>query len=507
MKIQLIATNCLLLLPASFLAADVVPACFFTDHAVVQADAPLPVWGTGEPDSRVTVSYAGASAETKADAAGKWRVVLPAVPGGTRGTMTFNGTTEVKDVVAGEVWFCSGQSNMYYPLRLNTDAAAEVTAATDADIRHFQIPANTSATPLDDTSLKDAAWKAASPESAGDFTAVGWFFARELRRELKVPVGLIHASWGGTAIEPWIPGSALEKYPRYPALLERKRLEIAGWPDTLTASARQVAEWEIEVAKAKAEGKTPPAKPWLPDPPESGHRMPSQLFNGMVHPVTAFPIRGTIWYQGESNADQGITEYADFQATLIRGWREAWNVGAFPFYFVQLPNWKNPYDPTGRNWAFFREAQAKTSELIDKTGMIVTLDLGDPDDIHPQDKRALGLRLARLALADTYGKPFITRAPALQKWEVDGNRVLLDFGDAAKDIVTRGDDLTGFEIAAADGVFQTARAVRDVGKIAVSHSAIAAPAHVRYAWTNSPVPSLFHRNGLPVAPFRTDSLK
>ena len=488
-------------------AAVIKPAAFFSDHAVVQADMPLPVWGTAEPASKVTVSFTGQSAETVVGSDGRWRVILPAIPAGTRGTMSFNQTTEVKDVVAGEVWFCSGQSNMYYPLRINTDAAGELATATDPDIRHFQISANTSATPLDDTSLKDTAWKPASPQTAGDFTATGYFFACELRRALRVPVGLIHASWGGTAIEPWIPGSVLEKHPGYPALLERKRLEIAGWPDVLKESARQISVWESQVAQAKAEGKDPPAKPWLPDPPESGHRMPSQLFNGMVHPVTAFPIRGSIWYQGESNADQGSAEYADFQATLIRGWREAWNVGAFPFYFVQLPNWKNPYDPTGRNWAFFREAQAKTSELIDKTGMIVTLDLGDPDDIHPQDKRALGLRLARLALADTYGKPFITRAPALQKWEVDGNRVLLDFGDAAKDIVTRGDDLTGFEIAAADGVFQTARAVRDVGKIAVSHSAIAAPAHVRYAWTNSPVPSLFHRNGLPVAPFRTDSLK
>jgi sialate O-acetylesterase len=507
MPIRPIASCCFFLLAAPSLPAEVTPACFFTEHAVVQADVPLPVWGTADPGKRVTVSYAGASAETMADAAGKWRVVLPAFPAGTRGTMTFNQTTEVKDVVAGEVWFCSGQSNMYYPLRLNTDAAGELATATDPDIRHFQVPANTSATPLDDTSLKDAAWKAASPETAGDFTATGYFFACELRRALRVPVGLIHASWGGTAIEPWIPGSVLEKHPGYPALLERKRLEIAGWPDVLKESARQIAEWESQVAKAKTEGKTPPAKPWLPDPPESGHRMPSQLFNGMVHPVTAFPLRGSIWYQGESNADQGIADYADFQATLIRGWREAWNVGAFPFYFVQLPNWKNPYDPTGRNWAFFREAQAKTPALVDKSGMIVTLDLGDPEDIHPQDKRALGLRLARLALADTYGKPFITRAPSLQKWEVAGNRVLLDFGDAAKDLVTRGDELTGFEIAAADGVFQTARAVRDDGIIAVSHSDMAAPAHVRYAWTNSPVPSLFHRNGLPVAPFRTDSLK
>jgi sialate O-acetylesterase len=277
----------------------------------------------------------------------------------------------------------------------------------------------------------------------------------------------------------------------------------------LKENARQLAAWEAEVAKASAEGKTPPAKPWLPDSPESGHRMPSQLFNGMVHPVTAFPIRGSIWYQGESNADQGIAEYADFQATLIRGWREAWGAGDFPFYFVQLPKWKNPYDASGRNWAFFREAQTKTLSLVKHSGMAVTIDLGDPDDIHPQDKREVGRRLARLALADSYGKSPVSRAPAMRGWKVEGDRIQLDIGDAAGELVTRGGpDLTGFEIAGADGAFLPARAaLEDGGKITVSHPALAAPAHVRYAWCNSPEPSLFHRDGMPVAPFRTDSFK
>ncbi len=497
-----------LLVPA--VQAAVVPAPVFGDYTVVQRGMPLPVWGTADPGEMVKVSFAGQSHETKAGADGNWQVIFAPLKGGARGNMVFSATNtvEAKDVVAGEVWFCSGQSNMGKDVGTSANAAAEIAAADLPDIRQFQVPPKPATEPQDASFLKGATWKPASPETVGKFTAAGYYFAKEIHRKFDVPVGIINSSWGGTRIQPWMPPEVLKADLGYEKMLEGKKAEIAAWPARKIELDQQLKDWEQQSATAKAEGREPPVKPWIPRPPDEGNNMPGQLYNGMIHPLVRFPIRGALWYQGESNAGGGVggaAEYTRLQMGMVEGWRKAWGIGDFPFYFVQLPNFIAA-DATGRSWAFFREGQEK-SLALKNTGMAVAIDIGDSNDIHPANKQEVGRRLARLAFARTYRQAGMAGSgPVFAGSSVQGDAIHVRFNHAEGGLVAKDPQaVTGFEIAAADGNFQPASANLQGDGVTVRSPEIKVPAFVRYAWINDPQAGLSNKEGLPLAPFRTDT--
>lgn len=505
----LLLTSCALLISGA--PAAVVPAPIFGDHAVVQRGISLPVWGTADPGERVKVSFAGQTHETKADAEGHWQVTFAPLKGGVRGTMVFTATNSLaaKDVVAGEVWFCSGQSNMGKDVGSSAGAAAEIAAADLPDIRQFWVPPKPATEPQVASFLKGATWKPAAPETVGKFTAAGYYFAKEVHRKFGVPVGIINSSWGGTKIQPWMPPEVLIADPGYEKMLEGKKAEIAAWPARKIELDQQLKDLEQKSATARAEGREPPAKPWIPRPPDEGNNMPGQLYNGMIHPLIRFPIRGALWYQGESNAGGGVggaAEYTRLQTSMVEGWRKAWDIGDFPFYFVQLPNFIAG-DITGRSWAFFREGQEK-SLALKNTGMAVAIDIGDSKDIHPANKQEVGRRLARLAFARTYRQAgIVDSGPVFASSAVRGDAIQVRFNHAEGGLVANDPQaITGFEIAAADGNFLPASASLEVDAVTVRTPEIKVPAYVRYAWINDPQVALSNKEGLPLAPFRTDAL-
>jgi sialate O-acetylesterase len=491
--------------------AEVTPAPFFTDQAVIQHGVPLPVWGTAEPGEKIEVAFGGQTLATTADSGGGWQVTFAPFPAHTRGSMSFkaSNTIEAKELVAGDVWFCSGQSNMQMAVSRVKDAESEIASAEWPDVRHFAVPLKASAEPSGDGFLKDVKWQAASAEYVANFTAVGYFFAREIHQKAAVPVGIINASWGGTPIHPWIPLATLRQDPVYEKIMAKKQAEIAAWPERKIKLDQEIRDWEQAVETAKAEGRVPPVRPWQPGVPSAGQYMPGQLDNGMVHPLIRFPIRGILWYQGESNANNGpggAAEYTHLQTLLIQGWRKAWGLDSLPFYFVQLPNHKAPNDATGVSWAYFREGQEKSLK-VPQTAMAVTIDIGDPDDVHPMNKQDVGHRLARLALAHTYGQEdSISDVPRFLSSNIKGKAIHLKFSDTRSGLILKsGQESSGFEIAAADLVFKPATVELD-GSIVVVRGPedMVKPRFVRYAWQNNPTVALITRDGLPLAPFRTD---
>lgn len=490
--------------------ANVTPSPLFTDHAVLQRDADVPVWGKADPGEKVTVSFAGQTVTTTADAQGGWSLSLKPIAAGVHDTLKVagNNVVEWKDVVTGDVWVCSGQSNMGLGVGAVTNAAAEVAAGDEPDIRQFGIPNKAALEPQPDTFLKSA-WQPANPTTVGRFTAAGYFFAREIHKQTGVPIGILHASWGGTRIQPWMSLETLKEYPGYQKLLEDKKAEIAAWPDRQRQLEEEQKSWPERAAAAKAAGQPLPPKPWNPGPPDSGRNMHTQLYNGMINPLTRYRIKGVLWYQGEGNAEggpAGAAEYTDLLTRLIGGWRKAWNQGDFPFYYAQLPNWNHPGDPSKQSWAFFREGQANVLSVAN-TGMAVLIDIGQSNDIHPKNKQEAGRRLALVALNGSYGKSLVVQGPRMASSRVDGNTIRVAFNDTEKGLVARGGPaVLGFELAGKDGKFHPADAKIDKDTVVVSSAQVPGPVFVRYAWTNDPRVNLYNGEGLPAAPFRTDKL-
>jgi len=512
----------MVLLPAAVtffmqsLYADIKPSPLFTDNAVLQRDSEVPVWGTAPAGESVTVDFAGQTRQTVADDQGRWEVRLAPMPANVKGNLTLRGKNVVvlTNLITGDVWLCSGQSNMEYPVNGVTNAAAEIAAANLPDIRQLKIPVNPSPEPQPDTYIK-ANWQPASPKTVSDFTAVGYFFAREIHKNLGVPIGIINSTLGGTRIEQWTPLEVLKTATAYPRILERRKGEMASWPARAKTFEAELKAWETNTAAARAAHQPEPQKPWSPGPPDAGRNMPAQLYNGMIHPLGHFPIKGVLWYQGESDADAnvGVVEtagYTDLQSRMIQTWRKDWQLGNFPFYFVQLPNWIAAYDPSKTSWAFFREAQANILK-VPNTGMAVTIDIGESGNVHPKNKQEVGRRLALIALAGTYGRPVVASGPVMSGCTVVGNTIRVDFDHADSGLRIRGDSpLSGFEIAVADGKFIPATAKLEQNAVVVSSPQIPQiqnPTWIRYAWVNDPSVNLFNGDGLPAAPFRTDTLK
>lgn len=491
--------------------ADVVPAFLFNDNAVLQRDKPIPVWGTADADEKVSVAFAGHTAATTADATGKWRIDLPALPANaTPANLVIKGrnTLTLANIVVGEVWLASGQSNMEQTVKETFDAAIDIPgSARFAMIRHIRTDYKTSYHPL---STGSGAWKVAGPDTTGDFTAVGYYFALALYEVLNVPVGIINSTRGASRLRTWVDPTTLKSDPAFVGVLEERAKKLADYPAIKAKLDADIAKWEADKAVAQVANKpftTPrPGYGWAGTPGGPDDQfMPSTLYNGMIHPLVPYALRGAIWYQGEGDAG-GHIGYARLFPALITGWRTLFGQGDFPFYWVQLSSYDSP---TGINSAFLREAQTKTLSLPN-TGQAISVDLGQKSNIHPQRKQEVGRRLARLALARTYGQKIRDTGPEVEKIEREGAgfRVRFKSPNGWRVVSAFVEPITGFELAGVDRVFKPAvAAIGDNNtSVLVTSAEVPEPVAVRYAWHDFTVPGLFHHDdGLPVAPFRSDN--
>lgn len=479
--------------------ADVRLPALLSDHLVLLAGAPVPVWGWAAPQENITVEMAGQKITAVAGADGTWRVNLQPLKAGAPLTLTVRGTNTlvVRDVLAGEVWLGSGQSNMGLQVKSAQNFAEEMAAAEQPEIRMFTVANQTALSPLDDCAGR---WEVCRPGAVGNFSAALYFFGRDLHRQLQVPVGLINSSWGGTPIQPWISLDVLKAYPGYADLLANKRKEIAAWPEKERKILADLKAWELAATRARAAGQPQPPKPWNPGPPDSGRFMPGQIYNAMIHPLLPCRLRGVVWYQGESNAgggENGAQDYTDLLTRLISSWRAAWDLGDLPFYYVQLPNYNN------HSWAWFREGQARVL-AVPHTGMAVTIDIGEADNIHPVNKQAVGHRLGLIALANVYRQKQTFQGPEFVGCEPAGAALKITFRHTDGGLVASAGALRGFQIAGADKKWQPAAAQIDGATVLVSSPVVAQPRAVRYDWSGNPDGNLYNGAGLPAMPFRTD---
>lgn len=442
-------------------------ASIFSDHMVLQRDMKLPIWGHAEPGAKVVVKFQEDEQEATADADGKWKVVVgPFDAGGPYELSVAAGddALSLDDVLVGEVWVASGQSNMEWPMTHTRDAKQEIAAANWPQIRFIDVPNVTAGKPQ--TSFETQGWQPATPDNIGSFSAVACFFARDLHKALDVPIGLIGCSWGGTPMEAWTSREALQSSPTFKPLVD---------------------------AQDKPPADAEPSKP-------IGPNEPSSLFNGMLSTVIPYGIRGAIWYQGEGNAGRHY-QYAELSKLMVADWRNRWGEGEFPFLLVQLA----AFEPGGDSWPFLREAQTQTTE-VPNVGMAVAIDIGDKTDIHPVNKQDVGARLALAARAVAYGEAIEHSGPTYREMKANGGAVHVTF-DHAEGLKAKDGELKGFQVAGADGKFVPAAAKIDGKAIVVSSDAVPEPKDVRYNWAAFPDGNLYNAAGLPAVPFRTDKLK
>lgn len=481
----------------------------FTHHMVLQRDMPAPVWGKAAPGEQVTVSFAEQQHETVADDAGRWRVTLkPLSLGEPRQLVVAGSETKepvtVRDVLVGDVWICSGQSNMQWRLSQTRDSQLEAMAADRPEIRLLQIDQLGSPKPLDDI---DQAWQVCSRKTAPSFSAVGYHFGTQLQETLNVPVGLIRNAWGGSACEAWTTRDFLESDDQYAELLQRWKVveDKNDEPALRAAYEAKLVKFREARDAAYAAGDSLPRRPEQKNKLFQQHR-PENLYNARVLPLVPFAIKGVIWYQGESNASRAY-QYRDLFPGMIQTWREALGQGDFPFYWVQLADFKaETTGPEDSPWAELREAQTMALDRLPNVGEAVTIDLGEANSIHPQNKRDVGLRLARLALSKTYGVEVKGESARFDRFAVEGNTATLTFNNVGRGLKTfDGTPPAGFTIAGADQVFHTAQAkIAGKNQVVLTSPEVAEPVAVRYAWAWNPVVNLYDSAWLPVTPFRTD---
>jgi sialate O-acetylesterase len=532
----------------SVASADVRLHPLFSDHAVLQREVPVSVWGSAAPGEKVTIAFAGQTVAATADAAGRWRVTLAPLAASTEPrelVARAANTVTVRDVLVGDVWLASGQSNMDSPLSSGS-AADALPEATDAAIRFFKVSKTVSPEPLAEPKGK---WEPSTAEAAKGFSAVAYFFAREIRASQGVPVAVLNAAWGGTPIVTWMTLDSIRRDPPVaktladwetalsrhraawdrPELMEAYRVDMKDWETTVGPAHKAAVAAHAELASAaRAAGQpVPPApkiarpEPVQPDPmahPSASKRpnTPTISFNGMIASLAPFALRGVLWYQGEADGSKGA-DYRVWFPRLIEGWRFAWDRPELPFLFVQLPGCYADAEPVStKGWAFLREAQAAALALPG-TAMAVTSDIGDPKDVHPDNKIHVGQRLALAARARVYGENVVGSGPLYAGHAVEGGAVRIKFSDTGSGLAIGkapwvskiakpipDDRLVGFFVAGPDRVWVEAEARIEGETVVVSAAGVAAPAAVRYAWAAFPRANLANREGLPAAPFRTD---
>ena len=498
--------------------ATVELASPFTSHMVLQCDAKVPVWGWAAPGETVTVEFAGQKVITQAGADGLWRVNLAPLAASAESrvfTATGSQTAQpivIDDVLVGEVWLASGQSNMDFSVSKKikyfagvTNEEAEIAAANYPLIRMFTGAFAKTYAP---TNRVGGHWLVCSPETVPAFSAVGYFFARDLQREIKVPVGIITEAFGASTAEAWIRREALASDPLLKPMLESFDAKVQAFrtnpppvvaaPRSEDVSARDTNSTSSSTNQLTVRRRRPPA---VRDPVQDQHNA-TVLYNGMIAPILPYAIRGAIWYQGESivGGAAGRALYPHVQATLVRDWRALWAEGDFPFYIVQLAG-----QDADSNNPLVREAQATILKLPN-TGMAVTTDIGERKNVHPKNKQDVGDRLSRIALAKVYGKSLEYSGPQYTSMAVEGDKIRLKFSHLGGGLVARGGPLKWFSIAGADGNFVPADASIDGDTVVVHSDAVSAPVAVRYAWVNYPEGcNLFNAAGLPAPQFRTDA--
>ncbi len=481
---QFAASLAILSLWASVLNAEVQVSNLFTSHMVVQRDQPIVVWGKADPGEKVFVVMAGKTEDIVAGDDGKWKVKLPAMEAGGPHKIVIEGSNsriQIDDVLVGEVWVCSGQSNMQWPINASYDDDLARLSANYPQIRLITVPNVASQTPSDNFNGK---WQVCSPDTIGGFSAVGYYFGRQLHQTLQVPVGLIDNAWGGSAAEAWVPKEVLAQHERYHGLLKR---------------------WDKMAEEAE---KNPDARKKFARQLRGNHR-PANLYQGVLNPVIGYGIKGAVWYQGESNAGRAH-QYQHLFPLMIETWRKAWGQGDFPFYWVQLADFRGyKSEPGDSNWAELREAQTMTMSKLPNTGEAVIIDLGEAKDIHPRDKYNVALRLARWALAKNYKKELVYRSPIFKSVEIKGKKAILTFDHVGRGLLTFDiREVQGFTIAGEDKAFKHAKAkITSKNTIEVWADDVLDPKAVRYAWADNPVCNVENREGLPLTPFRTDRWK
>jgi sialate O-acetylesterase len=476
---------------AALARGEVRVAPLFSDSMVLQQDVPAPIWGWADDGEVVTVQFRGR--RTSATARNnKWSLKLPKLRAGGPDALTISTRTKTlqfSNVLVGEVWICSGQSNMEWPLDRAFEPEADIASATNSLLRFFKVPNVKADCP---TTQINASWETCSPLSAKGFSAVGYYFGRDLQKARKVPVGLIQSDWGGSPAEVWMSREALEINPRY-------RTEIL---DAYLAAEKNyraaMATYEKEKAEAQQKGeefkKRAPALGWKP----------TELYNGMIAPLIPYAFKGVIWYQGESNASRA-QQYRTLFADMIRNWRRDWEQGDFPFLEVQLaPFQQIKPEPADSAWAELREAQILATKTLPNVGMAVITDVGEEKDIHPQKKQPVGARLALAARAIAYGEHIEYSGPSYHSMGIADDKAVVRFEHVGKGLEARGGQLKGFAVCGEDSKFVWADAEIEGDSVIVSSLQVAKPVAVRYGWADFPVVNLWNKDGLPASPFRTD---
>ena len=483
---------------------DVKPNPLFSEGAVLQRGMTVPVWGTADADEEVTVSIQDRTAKATADKDGKWMVRLDELNVGGPYTLTIAGKNKVElgDILVGDVWICSGQSNMEWTLSRAAEAKEAIEAANDSMLRLFTVEKAISMTPRAEVKVnpgqQHGVWLASAPETAPAFSAVGYFFGRDLRKALGVPIGMIHTSWGGTPAEAWTSREQYEADPDLKPILAAHDAYMAKFNQEAFDAALEAHRKAVAEAKA-AKKKAPPAPVGLNNP-----NFPTVLYNAMIVPLEPYAIKGAIWYQGESNAGRAY-QYRTLMPAMIKSWRAAWNQGDFPFFMVQLAPFQKIVDEPGdSNWAELREAQLMTAQNLPNTGMAVITDVGEQFDIHPTKKEPVGARLALAARMIAYGEPIVGSGPVYDSMTVEGDRAILKFKHVGGGLVARGGPLSGFAIAGDDRKFVNADAEIKDDTVVVHGDKVMKPVAVRFGWANFPVVNLWNKAGLPATPFRTD---
>ncbi len=509
----------MLVLPVFVNASQLKMAAIFGNNMLLQRDMAAPVWGKATPGATVKVNIAGQTKIAIAAENGKWMLKLDPLKTGGPVTMTVESGNEkliFTNVLVGDVWFCSGQSNMEWSVFKCGNGREETRMANYPEIRLFKVGRNAERVePAEDCKGE---WKICSPGSVKNFSAVGYYFGRMLHKELKIPVGLIGSYWGGSFIQCWMPRSALESDPDFKPILERNDCDKISYKEKIQIYHERYSKWEKDYkeywrkrgalirAKKKWNPKTlpEPKRPKMPYGPDNPMTC-SMLYNRMLLPVVPYGIKGVIWYQGESNNWRAY-QYRKLQPAMIKSWRQAWGEGDFPFLIVQLANFRKPVtNPnTSQCWPELREAQFMATK-VPNTGIVTAIDIGEEKTIHPKNKQEVGRRLALTAMGTTYGKTLVYSGPVYDKMKVEGNKIRIYFTHIHGGLVAKGGQLKHFAIAGKDRKFFWANAEIDGNTVLVWSDKVKEPVAVRYAWADNPSSAnLYNKEGFPAFPFRTD---
>jgi len=484
-------------------SADVSLAPIFSNGAVLQREARIPVWGTAGPGEKIILTIGDINISTTADENGNWKIFLPEHKAGGPYEMVVSGknTITVSDIYFGDVWFCSGQSNMAMYVAGSANAQEEIKQASNPMIREIKIPGIPSENPKNEL---QGTWKVCNSSTVGSFSATAYFFAKNIQPEIGVAIGIINCSVGGTRIEAWMSRQSLEKIPEMKKFLEIQDKNIQDYKVAMEQYNNKIKEWQDACEKAKKDGTPLPEKPQPPKSPINANAY-SALFNGMVAPLQGFPIKGILWYQGESNTRSNAYLYRTLLSALIDDWRNFWKQEV-PFIFVQLPNIGKVCETYEDNtWAVLRESQLVNLNKP-KTAMAVTIDIGEANNIHPLNKQEVGKRLALAALATVYGKKIVYSGPVYSGMKIEGNKIRIKFNHTGSGLIAKDSDrLMGFVIAGEDQKFVKAQAKIENDTVVVWSDEIEKPVAVRYAWAGNPVCNLYNKEGLPASPFRTDN--